>query len=124
MIKGSAAGTDLKIISNGWLHLSQQDGYTCIMKSFDIEDVMRTIYIDNWGVQPVSVHTYDMKDLVVSEDWTSIHDCNSLVHYGSIGEAIYGLMEYIHPTEYYDVLKAVTMYLGHENIDEMLKANE
>lgn len=119
MVKSTTKETKVETQPKGWTMLVHDDGYTCILKSMEIEGHTRTVYVDDWSSQPVSVHTYELGGLEVSEDWNSIHDCQSLVHYSSHAEALTGLMEYLTPKQYFDVLDALRFYFGVYTVDEL-----
>jgi predicted nucleic acid-binding Zn-ribbon protein len=75
-IRGIVNNSDheVKELENGWHRLISTDAWMCYLKTYIIEGKYVTVYLDDFSVAPISLKNYSLKDLVVDEDWSMIHE--------------------------------------------------
>lgn len=67
-------------IGDGWFNLEHLDGRNVWLKTFSIDGKKVTLYLDDWSVHPISLHNYDINDLIIDSGWVNLHANGFFTH--------------------------------------------
>ncbi|KZR57522.1 hypothetical protein [Pseudobacillus badius] len=108
MINKDVKNTLITNVGNGWTCLEHNDAYTAYLKTFTINDKVVTAYMDNFSIAPLSLHSYDLSNLVVDEDWSNVI-AKPIV---TFGEYDFSSLKVCLPSDIYeDIYKTFTEFL-------------
>lgn len=104
--------TEVVDLGEGWFRLDHHQAWQVWLKTFTVDGKKVTLYLDDWSVEPISLHAYDLADLVIDEDWSNIHQECIFEHRGDMDITV--LQPHL-PADAYEEVKAV--YQEHINQD-------